>query len=66
MSNVEDIEKAIEGLTPGEFARFRAWFDHFDAARLDEKIERNAREGKLDALANDALASHQAGRSREL
>lgn len=66
MSNVEDIEKAIENLAPGELAKFRAWFDEFDAARFDERIERDARDGKLDKLAEQALAAHRDGRAREL
>jgi hypothetical protein len=66
MSNVEDIEKAIERLPPGELAKFRAWFDSFDAARFDERIERDSRDGKLDALADQALAAHRNGRSRDL
>ncbi len=66
MSNVEDIEKAVESLAPGDLARFRAWFDNFDVARFDEKIERDIGSGKLDKLAEDALAAHRAGRSREL
>jgi hypothetical protein len=41
MSTGEDLEKAIELLAPQELARFRTWFDNFDTARLDEKIERD-------------------------
>jgi hypothetical protein len=66
MSNVEDIEKAVESLAPSDLARFRLWFDNFDAARFDEKIERDARSGRLDKLATDAIAAYRAGRSREL
>jgi len=66
MSTVEDIEKAIEHLPPAELARFRAWFDAFDAKRFDEKIARDAMSGRLDALAEQALADHRAGRAREL
>ncbi len=66
MSTIEDIEKAIESLPPGELAQFRAWFDAFDAARFDERIERDARDGKLDALAEQALSAHRSGRSRDL
>lgn len=66
MSNVEDIEKAVENLAPGELAKFRAWFDEFDGARFDERIERDARDGKLDRLAEQALAAHRDGRTREL
>ena len=66
MSTVEDIEKAIESLPAAEFARFRTWFDAFDADRFDRKIERDAAGGKLDELADHALADHRAGRAREL
>jgi hypothetical protein len=66
MTTAEDIEKAIEQLAPGELARLRAWFDAFDSGRFDAAIERDARAGKLDAFAEEALASHRAGRSRDL
>jgi hypothetical protein len=62
----EDIKKAVEQLPPHELARFRAWFEAFDAGRFDATIERDAQAGKLDALAGEALAEHRAGRSREL
>jgi hypothetical protein len=63
---VEDIEKAVSRLAPGELARFRAWFEAFDAARFDQKIERDAKAGKLDKLANEAIADFRKGRAREL
>jgi hypothetical protein len=66
MTTAEDIEKAIERLDPRELARFRAWFETFDAQQFDATIERDARAGKLDAHADEALAAHRAGRSREL
>jgi uncharacterized protein YfaT (DUF1175 family) len=66
MITAEDIEKAVEQLTPRELARFRAWFEAFDAEQFDAAIERDARAGKLDAHAEEALAAHRAGRSRDL
>ena len=66
MTTAEDIEKAVEQLPPKELARFRAWFEAFDAQQFDATIERDARAGKLDTLADEALAAHRAGRSREL
>lgn len=62
----EDIEKAIELLAPRELARFRAWFEAFEARQFDGAIERDARAGKLDAQAEEALAAHRTGHSREL
>ena len=66
MTTIEDLEKAVEQLAPSELARFRAWFEKFEARHLDEVIEHDARSGKLDALAEEALAAHRASRSREL
>jgi hypothetical protein len=59
MKTAEDIEKAIEQLSPKELARFRAWFDLFDADRFDAAIERDARDGKLDAIAEEAIAAYR-------
>jgi hypothetical protein len=66
MPTAEDIEKAVEQLAPLELERFRAWFESFDARRFDAAIERDARAGKLDTHAEEALAAHRAGRSSEL
>jgi hypothetical protein len=63
---VEDIEKAVSKLAPDQLARFRAWFEEFDAARFDAKIERDAKAGKLDRLAREAKEDFCAGRAREL
>ena len=63
---IEDIEKAVAKLPPAELAQFRAWLDRFDAARFDQKIERDAHEGRLDRLADEALNDLRNGRAREL
>ena len=66
MSTVEEIEQAVSKLSADELARFRRWFEEFDVARFDAKIERDAKAGKLDRLADEALAEFRAGRAREL
>jgi len=66
MTRIEDIEKAIEQLSPDGLARFRAWFEEFGAALLDERLERDAKAGKLDKLTSEARANHEAGRREEL
>jgi len=63
---VQDIENAVAQLPPEELAAFRACFEAFDAARFDERIARDAASGRLDQLADEALADHRRGRSREL
>jgi hypothetical protein len=66
MMTLEDIEKAVAELPAGQLARFRAWFEEFEAARFDERVERDAKAGKLDQLADQAIADFRAGRTREL
>jgi hypothetical protein len=66
MRTVEDIEKALIELPADQLAEFRVWFEAFDASRFDEKIERDAKAGRLDRLAEQALADFRNGRAREL
>ena len=66
MSTLEDIERALTELPPDQLAEFRAWFEAFDAARFDERIERDVKAGRLDRLAEQALADFRADRAREL
>jgi hypothetical protein len=65
MTTVEDIERAVARLTPEQLAKFRAWFGEFDARLFDERIERDAKAGKLDKLIAKARANHKAGRREE-
>ena len=63
---IEDLEKAVATLPPDQLAKFRDWFEAFDAARFDEKIERDATSGKLDRLAEQSLSDFRQGRARKL
>lgn len=66
MSKVNEAEQLVAGFTAGERAYFRRWFAAFDAEAWDRQIERDVATGKLDALAERALAAHAAGRSTKL
>ena len=66
MTKVEKLEHDIRDLTPKQLADFRRWFLEFDGAAWDREIEADAAAGKLDAMAEAALADHAAGRSRKL
>jgi hypothetical protein len=66
MTAIEEIEKAVAELPPDELQRFREWFAEFEAARFDQKIEQDVKAGRLDRLAEQALADYRAGRAREL
>ena len=60
------FEEALTELPPDQLAEFQACFETFDAARFDEKIERDAKAGRLDRLAEQALADFRIRRAREL
>ena len=64
--NVEDIEKAIIRLPQDQLKQFRAWYEKFDSDAWDEQIENDSAAGKLDSLANAAIADHKSGKSKEL
>jgi len=62
----EVIEKAVTELPVDQLAKFRAWFEEFDAVQFDQKIERDAKSDKLHRLAAQALADFRAGHARDL
>lgn len=66
MSRLEQIERAVSSLSREELEAFRAWFGRYDAAAWDSQFETDAKSGKLDALAEDAVADFRAGRARPL
>jgi len=63
---IHEIEQAITELPPNELARFRQWFEEFDAQVWDEQFERDAKSGKLDKLADNAKSDFRAGKAKEL
>jgi hypothetical protein len=66
MSNLEEIEAAVQQLPPAKRAEFRAWFQSFDAADWDQQMEDDITAGNLDWLANEAISDRQADRCSEL
>ena len=66
MTKVEKLEREVRGLTPQELGQFREWFAAFDAAEWDRQFEADVKAGRLDALADAALADHREGRSQKL
>jgi hypothetical protein len=65
MSSVNEIEDAVQRLTPAELDAFRTWFAEFDATVWDRQMEDDIAAGRLDAFAEEALADLRAGRCTE-
>ena len=60
---MEKIEQEVQALSSEELAQFRAWFLEYDWEAWDRQVERDARTGRLDALADKALRDHAAGKT---
>ena len=63
---LNEIEKAVAQLSVDELSRFRKWFEQFDAQIWDQQFEADVQAGKLDRIAECALADYQAGKFKEL
>jgi hypothetical protein len=66
MTKIEQIEQDVRKLDRDELAAFRRWFREYDSEEWDRQIEDDVRAGKLDKLAEEALAAHRDGKSKEL
>jgi hypothetical protein len=66
MTEIEQIESEIQRLDDEAFARLREWFIEYSHARWDAQITADSADGKLDFLAEEALAEHRAGKTKPL
>jgi hypothetical protein len=66
MTTVEQIEAAIVSLPPEDFKRLARWMREQDEALWDQQIERDIAAGRLEALAAEAIAEYEAGRTRAI
>ena len=66
MSTLQEIEKAVQDLSPDQLAAFREWFVEYDQALWDKQLERDVASGRLDSLADEALEDLRNGRCSDL
>jgi len=63
MSTVQEIEKAIERLPRNEFLELKEWLVSKFSDEWDRTIEEDIKAGRLDALAQEAIAEYRAGKT---
>jgi len=66
MARVEELANEVQRLSREELAAFRDWFRKYDADEWDREIEEDVLAGRFEKLANEAIAEHKAGRTKEL
>ncbi len=65
MQTIQELQSVVSQLSADELARFREWFDKFDAEVWDRQFEEDVKSGKLDRLANQAIADFKAGKCKQ-
>lgn len=63
-SRLQDMERAIDALAPNQRAELLLWLDRQYPQPIDEKLEAELHEGRLDDLIDRALSDREAGRTR--
>jgi hypothetical protein len=66
MNSLQEIERAIVQLPKPDLQVLRGWFDEFEAEMWDQEFEEDVKAGRLDRLAQQALADLSAGRCTAL
>jgi KaiC/GvpD/RAD55 family RecA-like ATPase len=66
VTRVKKLEQEVQKLAREELAAFRDWFRKYDSDEWDRQIEEDIRAGKLDRVAQEAIAAHKAGRTKEI
>lgn len=64
--SLKEIETAVRQLPAEDLTQFTRWFQEYLADAWDQEIEADMISGKLDALLEQADASFEAGRVKQL
>ena len=66
MSPIQELQEAVAHLKPKEMAQFRRWFDEFDAVLWDKQFDADAKSGRLDKFAQEAVVDFKRGNFKKL
>lgn len=58
---MQDIERAIEALSPGQFEELSTWFEERYSETVDARLKADIKAGRFDKRINRAIADHKAG-----
>ena len=65
MARIEELTHEVQQLSREELAAFRDWFRRYDSDEWDKEIGEDILAGRLEGLADKAIADHKAGRTKE-
>ena len=66
LNTVQEIERAIDALTPHQIEELYAWLDQRHPQPIDAQLKADLDAGRIDDRIDRALADHKAGNTRPL
>lgn len=66
LNTVQEIERAIDALTPQQIEELYAWLDQRHPQLIDVQLKADLDAGRLDERINRALADHKTGNTQPL
>jgi hypothetical protein len=66
LNSIQEIERAIDGLTPQQIDELYRWLDQRHPQQIDAQLKADLDAGRIDARINRALADHEAGNTQAL
>ena len=63
---IQDLQSAVSKLSREELVEFEEWFEEYIADVWDKQFEGDVKAGRLDSLAENAMADFRAGKYTEL
>jgi hypothetical protein len=65
-NTIQEIERAIDGLTPEQIQELYLWLDQHHPHSVDARLQSDLAAGRLDTAIQRALEDEEAGRTRPL
>jgi len=66
MNSIQEIERAIDALTPLQIDELYRWLDQRHPLLIDAQLKTDLEAGRIDGRINRALADHKAGNTQLL
>ena len=66
LNTVQEVERAIEALTPPELEELYSWLDQHCPQPIDAQLKADLDAGRIDERIHRALADHKSGNTQPL
>jgi hypothetical protein len=66
LNTLQEIERAIDALTPQQMEELYMWLDQRHPQTIDAQLKADLDAGRIDDRINRALADHKAGNTQPL